>query len=33
MNASEIFEMVIAGITNLSYMTGKGVFNFISRED
>ena len=25
MNASEIFEMVVAGTTNFGYMAGKGV--------
>ena len=25
MNASEFFEMIVAGTTNLGYITGKGV--------
>ena len=25
MYASEIFEMIVAGMTNIGYMTGKGV--------
>ena len=42
MDASEIFEMIVAGTTNLGYMTGKGVsriksdtyiLNFIGRRD